>query len=42
MALFLNIIYFKVDVILLSLLEPGNISDTNIALYSVPMKIVEV
>lgn len=42
MALFLNILYFKVDVILLSLLEPRNISDTNIALYSVPMKIVEV
>lgn len=42
LALFLNIVYFKVDVILLSILEPRNISDTNIALYSVPMKIVEV
>lgn len=41
-ALFLSIIYFKVDVILLSLLEwPWN-WDLSIALYSLPMKIVEV
>ncbi|MDD5376805.1 MAG: flippase [Candidatus Gracilibacteria bacterium] len=41
-ALFLNVIYFKVDIILLSVLEPRTIADTSIALYSVPMKIVEV
>lgn len=41
-ALFLNVIYFKVDIILLSILEPRTFADTSIALYSVPMKIVEV
>lgn len=41
-ALFLNVIYFKVDIILLSVLEPRSLADTSIALYSVPMKIVEV
>lgn len=41
-ALFLNVIYFKVDVILLSMLEAKNIADRDIALYWVPMKIVEV
>jgi len=40
-ALFLSVIYFKVDIILLSILEweKANIS---IALYSLPMKIIEV
>lgn len=42
MALFLNIVYFKIDVILISILESWDIADTHIALYSVPMKIVEV
>jgi len=41
-ALFLNVIYFKVDIILLSILEPRATADISIALYSVPMKIVEV
>lgn len=41
-ALFLSVLYFKVDVVLLSLLEPKNISNTSIALYSLPMKIIEV
>ncbi|NCP77043.1 hypothetical protein GW830_02820 [bacterium] len=41
-ALFLNVIYFKVDIILLSILEPRTVADISIALYSVPMKIVEV
>ena len=41
-ALFLSVVYFKIDIILLSLLEPENIRDTSIALYSLPMKIVEV
>ncbi|HBA44808.1 TPA: hypothetical protein DEG21_04855 [Patescibacteria group bacterium] len=42
LAMFLNVIYFKIDVIILSIMEPRNIADTSIALYSVPMKIVEV
>lgn len=42
LALFLNVIFFKVDVILLSILEPRETADTAIALYSLPMKIVEV
>lgn len=41
-ALFLSVIYFKVDVILLSLLEWPELGDLSIALYSLPMKIVEV
>ncbi len=41
-ALFLGVIFFKVDVILLSILEPHDIADTAIALYSLPMKIIEV
>ena len=41
-ALFLNVIYFKVDIVLLSVLEPRAIADRDIALYGVPMKIVEV
>ena len=42
LALFLGVIFFKVDVILLSLLEDPAIADTSIALYALPMKIVEV
>ena len=42
LALFLNVIFFKVDVILLSVLEKPELADTAIALYSLPMKIVEV
>ncbi len=41
-ALFLNVIFFKVDVLLLSFLESHTTSDISIALYSVPMKMVEV
>lgn len=41
-ALFLNVIFFKVDTILLSLLEERSIADTAIALYALPMKLVEV
>jgi heme O synthase-like polyprenyltransferase len=41
-ALFLGVVYFKVDVVLLSLLEPQQEADISIALYSLPMKIVEV
>jgi O-antigen/teichoic acid export membrane protein len=36
------VIFFKVDIILLSLLESHEIADTSIALYALPMKIVEV
>ncbi|MFA5916743.1 MAG: oligosaccharide flippase family protein [Candidatus Gracilibacteria bacterium] len=42
LALFLSVVYFKVDIILISLLEPKKLSDLSIALYSLPMKIVEV
>ena len=42
LALFLNVIFFKVDTILLSIMEPRSIADSVIALYALPMKIVEV
>lgn len=42
LALFLSMVYFKVDVIILSIIEPVSKSDLSIALYSLPMKIVEV
>ena len=41
-ALFLSVVYFKVDIILLSLIEPLSTSNISVALYSLPMKIVEV
>ncbi len=41
-ALFLSVVYFKVDVIILSLLEWESKWDISIALYSLPMKIIEV
>ncbi len=41
-ALFLSVVYFKIDIVLLSFLEPKWSADTSIALYSLPMKIVEV
>lgn len=41
-ALFLNVLFFKADTVLLSLLEPRDIADTAVALYALPMKIVEV
>ncbi len=42
LALFLSVIYFKIDIILISILEPKNLANISIALYSLPMKIVEV
>lgn len=42
MALFLGAIFFKVDIILLSILEDVSIADSVVALYALPMKIVEV
>ncbi|MBP8016834.1 oligosaccharide flippase family protein, partial [Candidatus Gracilibacteria bacterium] len=42
LAMFLNAIFFKVDVIILSLMESSKNADESIALYSVPGKIVEV
>ncbi len=42
LAMFLNVIYFKIDVILISILEASKTADISIALYSVPSKIVEV
>ena len=41
-ALFLSVVYFKIDVILLSLLESPEQANISIALYGLPMKIVEV
>lgn len=41
-ALFLSVVYFKIDIILLSLIEWPELWDLSIALYSLPMKIVEV
>jgi len=41
-ALFLSVVYFKIDVILLSLLEDPSQANISIALYGLPMKIVEV
>ena len=41
-AIFLWVIYMKIDIILLSIMEPPQIANTSIALYSVPMKIMEV
>lgn len=41
-ALFLSVIYFKIDVILISLIETWVKADISIALYSLPMKIIEV
>ncbi len=41
-ALFLSVVYFKIDVILISLLENPDKADISIALYWLPMKIVEV
>ncbi len=41
-ALFLSVVYFKVDVILISLIETWTKADVSIALYSLPMKIIEV
>ena len=42
LALFLSVVYFKIDVILLSIIEGPQLWDLSIALYSLPMKIVEV
>jgi len=41
-ALFLSVVYFKIDIIFLSLLESPSQADISIALYSLPMKIIEV
>lgn len=41
-ALFLSVVYMKVDVIFLSIIESSSKSDLSVALYSVPMKILEV
>lgn len=41
-ALFLSVVYFKIDIIFLSILESPTQADTSIALYSLPMKIIEV
>lgn len=42
LALFLSVFYFKMDVMLISVLEGPEKWDVSTALYAVPMKIVEV
>lgn len=42
LALFLWAIFFKVDTILLSVLEAREVADIAVALYALPMKLVEV
>ncbi len=41
-AIFLWVVYMKIDIILLSILESPDKANVSIALYSVPMKIMEV
>jgi len=41
-ALFLSVVYFKIDIILLSFLEAPDKADISIALYGLPMKMIEV
>ena len=41
-ALFLSVVYTKIDIILLSLMEDWLIGDRSIALYSLPLKIMDV
>lgn len=41
-ALFLSVVYFKMDIMILSIMEDQLVADRNISLYSLPMKIVEV
>lgn len=41
-ALFLGVIFFKIDTLLLSIMEPKDQADAIVGLYSIPMKIVEV
>ena len=41
-AIFLWVVYMKIDIILLSILESPDKANISIALYSVPMKIMEV
>ena len=41
-ALFLSVVYFKIDIIILSLMEWPVKGDLSIALYSLPIKIIEV
>lgn len=41
-ALFLGVIFFKIDILLLQILENPSESATNIALYSAPMKLIDV
>jgi len=41
-ALFLSVVYTKIDIILLSLMEKWAIAERSIALYSLPLKIMDV
>ncbi len=41
-ALFLSVVYTKIDIILISFMEQGIIAERSIALYSLPLKIMDV
>lgn len=41
-ALFLSVVYFKIDIFLIPFFESTSQADVSIALYALPMKIVEV
>lgn len=41
-ALFLSVVYTKIDIVLLSLVEHWKIAERSIALYSLPLKIMDV
>lgn len=41
-ALFLSVVYTKIDIVLISLMEQWVIGDRSVALYSVPLKIMDV
>ena len=42
LALFLSVVYTKIDIVLLSLIEKWAIAERSIALYSLPLKIMDV
>ncbi len=42
LALFLSVVYTKIDIVLLSLVEHWAIAERSIALYSLPLKIMDV
>ena len=41
-AIFLGAIFLKIDIFMLSILEPASQADVSISLYSIPLKIIDV